>query len=890
MTRKVVFSGDYKRQLDDHNAGLDLYNKGRVLINTKNKNEGISCLIESATKYNNHNAMNVLGEIYDSQGNIPEAKRWFEAVTRHHHPRYNDQMATPMALYKLGNLCEQEGNYVEARSWYQRAAAEPNFNKQLPAGFPKPMEAMAINKLGLLLAKEGKIEEAIQWLEQARSKRDSHGYSLSLGKIYFQRGQLQEAKAEFYRTNTSRESCWYLGQIALKEHDTSQAKIWFLKVADQIFNVGSKGIIINIAAELAKLYQDEGNIGEAIRYFTAAIRQSTEVEVKQLIDLKFKLSQCHKQNSDPEKYVEILQELANTNQHVESMFNLGQHFVSVGDITQGVFWYQKAAQHNHAEAHICLGEYFFRLADYHGAEKHLRVGCKQNDKDSMSMLSLVIVKKGNIDEAKEIISNFISKFSDDVCIYNFAKALLQSSHFLEAQEYFLKIVKSNTLTLEIKENIVRSLEIIDEQTSSLRKDLSLGGTVPSSPNKNYDTAVKLEQALKSKQFEIQDLERLLTGACSVNQRQADTGNTMLHLAAQLNDVDLIRLFLKQEDVNLSLLNQSGQTAFDLSIAKASREIQQIIFNHIKGLPEQKDTIPPTKYHTNYTLMYSLQRGVSMQIFEWVLKHFSKEELNRKMIDLDGKPRLPTDVAIESAHLLNKLKFVQLLKDKLGHKFNKQNILQAIATYDLPLLEYIIQACQVADYEHEDLLYAAIRSRSHEAVTYLLTNIENLEVNGLTNENSPLFTACELGAVEVVLKLLSCKNINVNQVINNSQYKNATALWIAAAKGHFNVVKLLLQKRAGVISMIPAQDADNDSDPTTAEEIAEKLNHKDIAGRLKQYRELILEEFMKQEEEVGGGVMPTSSHNKNLLFQYEKQDETLLPEESLSDKPRNTSKL
>ncbi|KAH5420168.1 hypothetical protein HBI20_191350 [Parastagonospora nodorum] len=101
------------------------------------------------------------------------------------------------------------------------------------------------------------------------------------------------------------------------------------------------------------------------------------------------------------------------------------------------------------------------------------------------------------------------------------------------------------------------------------------------------------------------------------------------------------------------------------------------------------------------------------------------------------------------------------------------------------------------YDKRGLLSAMIRKRQYNCVQMLLSH-ENIDVNltsgGYINYYTPLILAVELGQKDIVELLLRHKNIDINaraSRLYERNYRQMTALDVAKAKRHGDIVELLL---------------------------------------------------------------------------------------------------
>src|SRR5581483_5512619 len=139
-----------------------------------------------------------LAEVYEGQGNLPEAIREYEEGYL-----YLTDEGTPeekMIVKRLENL----QNIVEVRERFERGIAllRAGKNSQAEEMFREvlsiqPQNAQAYNFLGIILGIQNRFDEAIQsFKESLRIKPDLFDSRTRLAELYQLRGELKDARAE----------------------------------------------------------------------------------------------------------------------------------------------------------------------------------------------------------------------------------------------------------------------------------------------------------------------------------------------------------------------------------------------------------------------------------------------------------------------------------------------------------------------------------------------------------------------------------------------------------------------------------------------------------------------------------------------------------------------
>ena len=73
-------------------------------------------------------------------------------------------------------------------------------------------------------------------------------------------------------------------------------------------------------------------------------------------------------------------------------------------------------------------------------------------------------------------------------------------------------------------------------------------------------------------------EILKTDPEQVNISYAENGNTALHVAALNGYIEIVRLLLKQPNIDTTVLNKEQKTAFDLAMEKGYTDISALLKN------------------------------------------------------------------------------------------------------------------------------------------------------------------------------------------------------------------------------------------------------------------------------------------------------------------------
>ncbi len=210
---------------------------------------------------------NKLGNICKAEGNLSEAKAWYEKALEINEALSREtgtveaRRDLSVSCIKLGEICEAEGGLGEAKAWYEKALEiSEALSRETETVEARRGLSISYNKLGNICKVEGKPGEARAWYEKGleisealsretetvESRRDLSVSYVQLGKICEGEGNLSEAKAWYEKAleiheALSREtgtvdsrrnlsvSCDQLGNICEAEGSLVEARVWYEK-------------------------------------------------------------------------------------------------------------------------------------------------------------------------------------------------------------------------------------------------------------------------------------------------------------------------------------------------------------------------------------------------------------------------------------------------------------------------------------------------------------------------------------------------------------------------------------------------------------------------------------------------------------------------------------
>lgn len=178
------------------------FNLGAIFVATRRIDLALTALNRAAELKPDLVAAHLrLAEIYEGQGNLPEAIREYEEAYL-----YLADESTPEGRTILGRL-ENLQNIVEVREKFERGIALLRSGKYVQSGemfrdilSTQPQNAQAYNFLGIVLGIQNRFDEAIEsFKESLHIKPDLTDSRIRLAELYQIRGELKDARLELER-------------------------------------------------------------------------------------------------------------------------------------------------------------------------------------------------------------------------------------------------------------------------------------------------------------------------------------------------------------------------------------------------------------------------------------------------------------------------------------------------------------------------------------------------------------------------------------------------------------------------------------------------------------------------------------------------------------------
>ena len=241
---------------------------------------------------------------------------------------------------------------------------------------------------------------------------------------------------------------------------------------------------------------------------------------------------------------------------------------------------------------------------------------------------------------------------------------------------------------------------------------------------------------------------LICGCIPINLQTLDGGVTPLHIASNRGQVNMVKLFLEQEGINVNIRDKYMFTSLRAAAQNGHTEVVKLLLACEDNDVNLADIFGYTPLH-----MAVIQNNETVvQIL-----------LTCVTIDVNIKDFRSANTPLHYASLPGHVGAVRLLVEHKDIDLNLQNKKGVTA---------ISSAATIG----------------HVEVVKILLGCVGIDINKSDSDGAtPLMIAAGTGHVEVVKILLGCVGIDINK----SSSEGATSLLIAAYKGHVEVVKILL---------------------------------------------------------------------------------------------------
>jgi ankyrin repeat protein len=264
------------------------------------------------------------------------------------------------------------------------------------------------------------------------------------------------------------------------------------------------------------------------------------------------------------------------------------------------------------------------------------------------------------------------------------------------------------------------------------------------------------------------INKALKNGANVN-RSNDTGSTVLHIASFYGHEEIMKILLKQDGIDMNVVNNDGSTALMIAIAKDDKKITENHISTVKLLLDKGVDVNVVNKDGSTALTFAITEG-HISIVKLLLD---------KGIDVNAR---------YMGKLLNKR------TDDLNVNANYKNgytaLLIASEKGHIIIVNMLLK--RGADVEAKDkfgdtaLIIASIKGKTEhiEIVGMLLDKKADVNVKN-KRDKTALIAASGMGHTKIV-KILLKKGADVNVVNKNG----STALQMAINNRHTDVVKLL----------------------------------------------------------------------------------------------------
>jgi tetratricopeptide (TPR) repeat protein len=240
-------------------------------------------------------ALNNIGFIYQSQGDIPKALEYFDRSLKIEEELGNKK-GISTSLNNLGAICKNQGDIPRALEYLGKSL---KIEEEL--GNKKGIST-SLNNLGTIYYSKGDIPKALEcyskslrnWEEIGEKKGIANSF-YNLGFVYKNQGDIPKA-LEYYGKglkiseemgdkNGIANSLNNFGAIYKGQGDTAKALEYFVKTLKIKEEMGDKNGMAISLNNIGTIYRDQGDILKALEYFGKSLRIQEEIGDKRGIAL-----------------------------------------------------------------------------------------------------------------------------------------------------------------------------------------------------------------------------------------------------------------------------------------------------------------------------------------------------------------------------------------------------------------------------------------------------------------------------------------------------------------------------------------------------------------------------------------------------------------------------
>ena len=274
--------------------------------------------------------------------------------------------------------------------------------------------------------------------------------------------------------------------------------------------------------------------------------------------------------------------------------------------------------------------------------------------------------------------------------------------------------------------------------------------------------------------------------------QDTKGRTPLHLTIEDGCVDCIKLLLKQQ-IDLSLVDNSGETILHYAIRRGNNVIFNLIYNHIS--PHAGDRCDPTLEHSRISCLRNKTRKTPLHLSIQLQYQYAVEKLISQSVCVESRDKEGLTILHYAAKFQNSesevlWKIIDFTKGK-----------------SIPSLTNVVETEEILN-SVDDLGRTPLLIAIESTKMFVLEAIINCDPNFLIKDkkgNGVLIYAAKnpssLNILKSILtKLKEIKPESFSSLINELNLNGLSALHVSIYSGNLEVARLLVEKGAKLVVM------------------------------------------------------------------------------------------
>lgn len=293
--------------------------------------------------------------------------------------------------------------------------------------------------------------------------------------------------------------------------------------------------------------------------------------------------------------------------------------------------------------------------------------------------------------------------------------------------------------------------------------------------------------------EIDIVEKFLKAGMTPNAQDGEN-NTGLIVASGEGYIEIVRLLLKQDSININVKNNLGHTALIATAINKHDNIVDLLLEHNASEEGLKQALAIKEIEEKH---YDFTNEMFLRLVEFNysddVKTFLFAGMNPNIFDENGNTALI--IASSNEHTVI-VKYLLEYKDQIN--INAKNRLGHTALIEASINRHndIVQLLMDSGASTEGLLEVMLleeaKKGDESAVHGLLDKGVDINCKDYSSGKTPLMIAAEYGHNNIVNLLIS-KKVNINERTRDG----STALILAAWNGHKDIVKMLIYCNADV---------------------------------------------------------------------------------------------